>query len=121
MVHAARVPRPSRFQSVDVVSRKPTLREPTRNQQPLAEGAISSFGLNGEFLRFTEALARPVGLTTARWRVLGTAFTAPLTVWAIARNMVLSRQAHRPHRTNRQHRATGQEYFRAESAPEQPR
>lgn len=65
----------------------------TAAQQLLAGAALTSFRLNGQFLALAETLATPVGLTAARWQVLGAVLTEPLTVSDIARTMGLTRQA----------------------------
>jgi DNA-binding MarR family transcriptional regulator len=55
--------------------------------------ALPVFGLSGQFLGVAEELARPVGLTAARWQVIGAVLREPLPVAGIARAMGLSRQA----------------------------
>ena len=50
------------------------------------------FRLNGRLGRAGDSLAREVGLTAARWQVLGAVATAPKTVAQIAREFGLSRQ-----------------------------
>src|SRR5690606_23251823 len=45
------------------------------------------------FLAVAEELARPAGLTAARWQVLGAVLTEPLTVSGIARAMGITRQS----------------------------
>lgn len=67
--------------------------EPTMEQDLLSRAALASFRLNGQFLSLAEGLSRPVGLTAARWQVLGAILDAPLSVSDIARAMGLSRQA----------------------------
>jgi len=56
---------------------------------------LETFRLNGRLLVAGDALVADVGLTSARWQVLGAiALSAmPLTVASIARNMGLTRQA----------------------------
>lgn len=56
---------------------------------------LETFRLNGALLSFGDALVRDLGLTSARWQVLGAVALAarPLTVAQIARRMGLSRQA----------------------------
>ena len=55
--------------------------------------ALTVFRLNGQLLGLAEELTRPVGLTAARWQVLGAVLRTPLTVAGIARAMGLTRQS----------------------------
>ncbi|MDX6739612.1 MarR family winged helix-turn-helix transcriptional regulator [Actinocorallia sp. A-T 12471] len=55
--------------------------------------ALSVFRLNGLFLEASERLAGPVGLTAARWQVLGAVVTTPHTLSEIARIMGITRQS----------------------------
>jgi DNA-binding MarR family transcriptional regulator len=64
-----------------------------KEQELLAGVAITSFRLNGQFLALAEELARPVGLTAARWQVLGAVLAEPLAVAGIARAMGITRQS----------------------------
>ena len=69
-----------------------------RASEPLlaaTELILETFRLNGALLEAGDALVAPLGLTSARWQVLGAiaAAPAPLPVAHIARNMGLSRQA----------------------------
>jgi len=59
----------------------------------LTDIVLRTFELNGLFLSASERLARPAGLTPARWQVLGAVLAGPLTVSAIARAMGLARQS----------------------------
>ena len=59
----------------------------------LTELVLATFALNGRFLAVAEELARPTGLTAARWQVLGAVLREPRTVAGIARVMGLSRQS----------------------------
>lgn len=59
----------------------------------LTATALTVFRLNGQFLGVSEGLAGPVGLTAARWQVLGAVLAAPLPVSGIARTMGLARQS----------------------------
>ena len=59
----------------------------------LSDTALTSFRLNGQFLAVAETLARPAGLTAARWQVLGAVLRAPLPVAGIARVMGITRQS----------------------------
>ena len=54
---------------------------------------LDVFRLHGQLLRVAEQIANPVGLTAARWQILGAIIDKPLTASAIARRMGLSRQA----------------------------
>lgn len=62
-------------------------------QQILSDLALTTFRLNGQVLALAEELARPVGLTAARWQVLGAVLATPLSVSAIAREMGMARQS----------------------------
>lgn len=62
-------------------------------QAILSDLALTTFRLNGQVLALAEDLARPVGLTAARWQVLGAVLTEPLSVAAIAREMGMARQS----------------------------
>ncbi|WP_461027599.1 MarR family winged helix-turn-helix transcriptional regulator [Streptomyces sparsus] len=59
----------------------------------LSRAAVTSFRLNGQFLTVAEQLSRPVGLTAARWQVLGAVLREPLPVAAVARAMGITRQS----------------------------
>ena len=66
----------------------------SREQQDLlSRGALGAFRLNGQFLAVAEELARPAGLTAARWQVLGAILPEPLPVSGIARAMGITRQS----------------------------
>ncbi|OKI33797.1 MarR family transcriptional regulator [Streptomyces sp. CB03578] len=67
-----------------------TLRE---KQDLLSRTALGVFRLNGQFLAVSEELAKPAGLTAARWQVLGAVLTEPLPVAGIARAMGITRQS----------------------------
>ena len=56
---------------------------------------LETFRLNGRLLAAGDALVENLGLTSARWQVLGAIATAPLplSVAQIARSMGLTRQA----------------------------
>ena len=56
---------------------------------------LETFRLNGRFLVAGDRLTKGIGLTSARWQVLGTLRESdtPLTVAQIARNMGLQRQS----------------------------
>lgn len=59
----------------------------------LTDLVIRTFRLNGLFLGAAEEIARPSGLSPARWQVLGAVLRAPLTVSDVARAMGLTRQS----------------------------
>lgn len=59
----------------------------------LTELVLRVFRLNGLFLSAAEGMARPAGLTAARWQVLGAVLRKPLTVSGVARAMGLTRQS----------------------------
>lgn len=65
----------------------------TDEQALLSDAALTVFRLNGQFLSLAEDLARPAGLTAARWQVLGAVLTEPLPVAGIARVMGITRQS----------------------------
>lgn len=54
---------------------------------------IETFRFNGELLAAGDDLCRDLGLTSARWQVMGAIDDGPLPVAHIARNMGLTRQA----------------------------
>lgn len=66
--------------------------------EPTAEGAavtrliLSIFRTNGRLLRAGDNLNRDIGLTSARWQILGAIEHTPKTVAQIARDYELSRQ-----------------------------
>lgn len=62
-------------------------------QELLSGAALTVFRLNGQFLAVAEELARPAGLTAARWQVLGAVLTEPRSVAGIARVMGITRQS----------------------------
>lgn len=59
----------------------------------MSELVIEVFRANGALLAAGDALARPAGLTSARWQVLGVIDHAPATVADVARAMGLRRQS----------------------------
>jgi DNA-binding MarR family transcriptional regulator len=59
----------------------------------LTELVLGTFRLNGLFLSVAEHMARPAGLTAARWQVLGAVLREPRTVSDAARAMGLTRQS----------------------------
>ncbi|MEJ2765393.1 MarR family transcriptional regulator [Photobacterium sp. MCCC 1A19761] len=62
-------------------------------QARLSAMALTSFALNGQFLKIAEHLAAPAGLTATRWQVLGAVLHEPLTQAEIARRMGITRQS----------------------------
>ncbi|MFH9293759.1 MarR family winged helix-turn-helix transcriptional regulator [Streptomyces sp. NPDC017520] len=62
-------------------------------QELLSRAALTVFRLNGQFLSVADELARPGGLTSARWQVLGAVLVEPLPVAGIARAMGITRQS----------------------------
>lgn len=61
---------------------------------PLTDLIVETFRLNGRLLAAGDRLVADLGLTSARWQVLGAAAASPvpLPVASIARNMGLARQ-----------------------------
>src|SRR5262249_61376318 len=72
-----------------------TTRTSTPAGQRLTELILATFRLNGALLSRGDRLVRDIGLTSARWQVLGAVALEgrPLSVAQIARRMGLSRQA----------------------------
>lgn len=66
-----------------------------RDTRPIDELMFELFRVNDRLLAVGDSTVRAVGLTSARWLVLGAIALsdAPITVAQIARNMGLSRQA----------------------------
>jgi DNA-binding MarR family transcriptional regulator len=64
-------------------------------QNAISDLVLETFRLNGRLLASGDALVADLGLTSARWQVLGAAALSPvpLSVAQIARNMGLTRQA----------------------------
>lgn len=69
--------------------------DPARSRRALTGLVIEVFRLNGDLLAAGDALVGDLGLTSARWQVLGAAALSPvpLPVSHLARNMGLTRQA----------------------------
>lgn len=61
--------------------------------ESLTDLVLTTFHLNGRFLEVAEGFAGPVGLTAARWQVVGAVLREPMTVAGIARTMGLARQS----------------------------
>jgi len=79
---------------------KHTRRATGQSTDQLNEGAhlltqliLSIFRLNGQLISSGDALILGLGLTSARWQVLGAIASTPLTVPQIARAMGLTRQS----------------------------
>jgi DNA-binding MarR family transcriptional regulator len=69
--------------------------KPASRGEPLTELILEVFRFNGRLLQAGDALVADIGLTSARWQVLGAIALspAPLPVAHIARNMGLTRQS----------------------------
>lgn len=67
--------------------------EKTEEAKLLTSLVMMVFRLNGAILRAAEHISTPVGLTPARWQVLGVALQEPKTVSEISRNLGLARQS----------------------------
>ena len=59
----------------------------------LTDLILETFRLNGRLLAAGDGLTSDLGLSSARWQVIGAIEEAPLPVAQIARNMGLTRQA----------------------------
>jgi DNA-binding MarR family transcriptional regulator len=59
----------------------------------LTDLILETFRLNGRLLAAGDGLTGDLGLSSARWQVIGAIEDAPLAVAQIARNMGLTRQA----------------------------
>lgn len=70
---------------------------PRSRRTPAAEAftglLLEVFRLNGRLLAEGDRLTAPLGLSSARWQVLGAIEAEPLSVADIARNMGLARQS----------------------------
>jgi DNA-binding MarR family transcriptional regulator len=69
--------------------------QPSRKQRAITDVVLAIFRANGALVAMGDALVAPLGLTSARWQVLGAIGLAgrALTVPEIARAMGLTRQA----------------------------
>jgi DNA-binding MarR family transcriptional regulator len=65
----------------------------SRGGQVFSEVLVEVFRVNGLLLAAGDELARPAGLTSARWQVLGVVDHEPATVATVARTMGLTRQS----------------------------
>ncbi|MEE7489008.1 MarR family winged helix-turn-helix transcriptional regulator [Methylobacterium oryzae CBMB20] len=72
-----------------------TARDRNRPRHALSDLVVAVFRLNGGLLAAGDTLVQDLGLTSARWQVLGAIALAPapLPVAHIARNMGLARQS----------------------------
>jgi DNA-binding MarR family transcriptional regulator len=68
-------------------------RERTPAGQYFTEILLETFRLNGRLLDAGDRMTKDLGLSSARWQVLGTVDSEALTVAAIARRMGLRRQS----------------------------
>lgn len=68
---------------------------PPRNPDAITELVLEIFRLNGDLIGMGDALVADIGLSSARWQVMGAIALAktPLPIAQIARNMGLTRQA----------------------------
>jgi DNA-binding MarR family transcriptional regulator len=64
----------------------------TKSGKAFTELILETFRFNGRLLAAGDLLAKPLGLTSSRWQVLGAIGDRPLPVAQIARNMGLARQ-----------------------------
>ena len=64
----------------------------TKAARAFTELVLETFRFNGRLLVSGDRLAKPLGLTSSRWQVLGAINEKPLTVSQIARKMGLARQ-----------------------------
>lgn len=64
----------------------------TKAGKAFTELILEIFQFNGRLLAAGDLLAKPLGLTSSRWQVLGAIEEQPLPVAQIARNMGLARQ-----------------------------
>ena len=69
------------------------LPEPTEAGAALTELMLETFRLNGRLVALGDRMTSVIGLSTARWQVLGAVNQGALTVSQIARNMGLRRQS----------------------------
>jgi DNA-binding MarR family transcriptional regulator len=71
------------------------MNEQSKKAAAITELILETFRLNGDLLGAGDELVRDLGLTSARWQVLGAiaASRVPLPVAHIARNMGLTRQS----------------------------
>ena len=74
--------------------------EPRKNHSEagseLTRSILATFRLNGALVQAGDALLRDLGVSSARWQVLGTIDLGPLPVSQIARDLGLKRQGVQP-------------------------
>ena len=75
------------------IQSKPRAKRHTPAGAAFTDLILESFRFNGSLLAAGDRLTRDLGLTSARWQVLGAIDDGPLPVAQIARNMGLTRQA----------------------------
>lgn len=63
------------------------------NGKAFTELVLEIFRLNGRLLEAGDRLTQPVGLSSARWQILGVVEHGPITVAHVARIMGLTRQS----------------------------
>ncbi|MEJ8545032.1 MarR family winged helix-turn-helix transcriptional regulator [Brevibacillus borstelensis] len=63
------------------------------NGKIFTELVLEIFRLNGRLLEAGDRLTQPVGLSSARWQILGVVEHGPITVSQVARVMGLTRQS----------------------------
>ena len=68
---------------------------PGESRDAVTDLVLEVFRLNGELIAMGDAMVAEIGLTSARWQVLGAIALSntPLPIAQIARNMGLTRQA----------------------------
>ncbi|HVH12478.1 MAG TPA: MarR family transcriptional regulator, partial [Longimicrobium sp.] len=91
LLHAGRAGRGGGVTRLDDARRADRARSPAGDA--LTDLVLRTFRLNGLFLAAAEHMARPAGLTAARWQVLGAVLHEPLTVSDVLRAMGLTRQS----------------------------
>ncbi len=64
----------------------------TKSASRFTDLVLDVFRLHGRLLAAGDRLTRPLGLSSARWQILGAVEHGPLSVAQIARNMGLTRQ-----------------------------
>lgn len=75
------------------IQTKPRTKRHTAAGAAFTDLILESFRFSGSLLTAGDQLTRDLGLTSARWQVLGAIDDGPLPVAQIARNMGLTRQA----------------------------
>jgi len=75
------------------VSNRPKPNQRTPSGEAFTRLILEAFRFNGCLLAAGDRLTQDLGLTSARWQVLGAIDEGPLPVAQISRNMGLSRQA----------------------------